>query len=587
MIGTFSITSTRDPFTQPSEFQALSYVMASFLTIGQVIQTLPKQAKARMTLWAFSVVFLVPYLANVLAIGVAQSSVRLSFNHSTEHPVEVLIKNAKADFESLLQRQSQSYTAAHSEYQRRYSVDPPPGFKAWYEYAKLHESPIVDDFDMIHDSISPFWRLSGKEILEIMSDVQNTSDSELWLCTFSGPQAKTHCSHPYRTFDRHIQLLFDKLLGDLGGVLPNVKFLINHLDEPRVLIPPQPMGERSHGNRLLNQTNMSHRPVFDAITRFCASPRSKRDTRTNRPVETFGIPFVTDSFSAMDLCLHPEYCEMHGLFMSPTSCRLIESLVPILSTGSPSTMGDILYPSPAYIESEFQYADARDIEWDKKRNNLYWVGSTTGGFASDDKWRHYHRQAFVKLAQNLEKQEHYYLRKRDGVISRVKSSFLNSRLFDVAFSRIFQCERKFCRDQRAYFNVKSWADKDRGLRSRLVFDIDGNGISGRYYTLLASRSVPLKRTLLREWHDERLIPWLHYIPVSQSMEELPDLVLYLTSTGVGQERAKEVAEQGRDWFSKALREVDLGIYLYRLLLELARLQDPERPAGSVTSAAVS
>ena len=553
--------------------------MASFLAIGQVIYTLPKQAKARITLWAFSLVFLVPYLANVLAIRAAQSSAQLSFNHSQEHPVEVLIQSAKADFESLLQRQSQSYTAAHGEYRRRYSVEPPPGFKAWYEFAKFHQSPIIDEFDMIYDSISPFWRLSGKEVLEIMSHVQNTPNSELWLCAISGHQAKTYCSHPHRTFDRHIQLLFDRLLGDLRRVLPDVKFLVNHLDEPRVLIPPQSWGGDSHGNRLLNLTNMSHRPVFDAITRFCASQRSNRGTRTKHPVETFGLPFVTDSFSAMDLCRHPEYRALHGLFMSPTSCRLIEGLVPILSTGSPSTMGDILYPSPAYIESEFQYADAHDVEWDRKRNNLYWAGSTTGGFALDDKWRHYHRQRFVKLGQNLERQQHYYLRKRDGVISRVKSSFLNSRLFDVAFTRIFQCERKFCRDQRAYFNVKSWADKDRALRSRLVFDIDGNGISGRYYMLLASKSVPLKQTLLREWHDERLIRWIHYIPVSQSMEELPDLVFYLTSTGDGQQRAKEVAEHGRDWFSKAFREVDLSIYTYRLLLELARLQDPERPAG--------
>lgn len=165
------------------------------------------------------------------------------------------------------------------------------------------------------------------------------------------------------------------------------------------------------------------------------------------------------------------------------------------------------------------------------------------------------------------------------MISCVKSSFLNSRLFDVAFTKIFQCERRQCRDQRGYFTVKSWADKDQPLRSRLVFDLDGNGISGRYYKLLASKSVPLKQTLLREWHDDRLMPWVHYIPVSQSMKELPELVSYLTSTEAGQKIAKEIAEQGREWFSKAFRDVDLSIYSYRLLLELARLQDPNRPAG--------
>lgn len=72
------------------------------------------------------------------------------------------------------------------------------------------------------------------------------------------------------------------------------------------------------------------------------------------------------------------------------------------------------------------------------------------------------------------------------------------------------------------------------------------------------------------------MPWVHYIPVSQSMEDVPELVFYLTSTEAGQKRAKEIAEIGREWFFKAFRDVDLSIYTYRLLLELARLQDPKR-----------
>ncbi|KAI1085132.1 hypothetical protein F5B20DRAFT_521105 [Whalleya microplaca] len=577
-IGTFSTVSTCDPFLQSSGAQALSHVITSFIALSQVIHILPKQAKAKSALWALSFVSFGPYLANILAIKIGQSSLVI---HSQKHPIELLTRNAKADFEGLLQKQSKSYTAAYEEYRRRYGVDPPPGFEAWYEFATSHQSPIIDEFDMIYDGVSPFWRLSGKEVLEIISDVQNEPNSELWLCSFSGQEAKTYCSHRHRSYDRHIQFLFDRVLEDLRGVLPDAKFLVNHLDEPRVLISPRSLGRDSQGDGKFNVTNMSRQPVWDMLTKFCPSQDRKGSIQTRHTGDAFGLPFVTESTLAMDLCLHPEYSAMHGFALSPTSFQLIEGLVPILSTGSLSTMGDILYPSPAYIESEFQYADAHDVEWDKKRNNLYWAGSSTGGFAVDDQWKYYHRQRFVQLTQNLERRQHYYLQERDGVISRVKSSFLNSRLFDVAFTKIFQCERKYCRDQRAYFNVKSWADKDQAFRSRLVFDMDGNGISGRYYRLLASKSAPLKQTILREWHDERLAPWVHYIPVSQSMEELPELVVYLTSTESGQKKAREIANQGRDWFAKAFREVDLTIYTYRLLLELARLQDPDRPAWEV------
>lgn len=494
--------------------------------------------------------------------------------HSQKHPVEFLVHNAKADFEDLVHKQSQTYAAADEEYRRRYGLEPPPGFEAWYEFAKSHKSPIIDDFDIIYNAVSPFWRLSGKEVLDIMDRVYHVPDSDVWLCTLSGNDAKTQCSHRQRIFDRNIQLSFNRLSVDLRGALPDIKFLVNHLDEPRVMIPPP-----SPGNKAFQSTDFSRQPVWDKFTRFCSSQGNRKDNRAGRIIETFGFPFLTDPSSAMDLCRHPEYSAMHGFAISPTSFRLIEGRVPILSTGALSTMGDILYPSPAYNESEFQYEDAHDVGWEKKRNNLYWAGSTTGGFALDDQWRHFQRQRFVELAQNLKSRQYDYLQENGGVISRVKSSFLNCRLFDVAFTKIFQCERRQCRDQRGYFAVKSWADSDQPLRSRLVFDLDGNGISGRYYKLLASKSVPLKQTLLREWHDDRLMPWVHYIPVSQSMEELPELVSYLTSTEVGQKIAREIAEQGREWFSKAFRDVDLTIYTYRLLLELARLQDPNRPAG--------
>lgn len=572
--------SSRNPFLQSSELQALSQVIVSSVTLGQIIHLLPKQVNARSALWVLILVSLVPYLANLLAIRNAHSSVPPSFGLSQKHPVEALIHSAKADFAHLWQTQSKSYAAADAEYRRRYGLEPPPGFEAWYEFAAAHQSPIIDDFDMIFDMISPFLRLSGKEVMKAMADVQNTPDVDLWLCAFSVHNAKTECSHPDRIFDRHLELLLNKLLGDLRGILPNVKFLVNHLDEPRVLTPPRsPTGEDFYGKGDFKMTDLSRQPTWDTITRFCASQQSNRSTHTKHKVETFALPFVTDRISAMDLCEHSEYNAMHGMLMSPTSFSLIEGLVPILTTGSPSTMGDILFPSPAYIESGFRYNEAHDIEWDKKQNKVYWAGSTTGGYISDNQWLNYHRQRFMKLAQNLDRSPHYYLRERYGAVRKSQSSFLNSRLFDVAFTRLLQCERKYCRDQRAFFNFKSWADKDRALHSRLVFDLDGNGISGRYYKLLASRSVPLKQTLLREWHDERLVPWVHFVPVSQSMEEVPELVFYLTSTEAGQKRAKEIADQGREWFAKAFRDVDLGIYTYRLLLELARLQDPKREAS--------
>ena len=47
----------------------------------------------------------------------------------------------------------------------------------------------------------------------------------------------------------------------------------------------------------------------------------------------------------------------------------------------------------------------------------------------------------------------------------------------------------------------------------------------------------------------------------------------------GQLVAELLAAKGREWSLRALRPVDQAIYLYRLMPELARLQDPDRLAS--------
>jgi hypothetical protein len=533
----------------------------------------PKSAKSASILWVFAIGPLVPFFYHEVAIQTATALARSSFTQSHLHPVEILAQSAKNGFGDLLRRQSQNYSDAHAEYHRRYSIEPPSGFSNWYEFATLQNSSIIDEFNTIQESLSPFWKLSGDEINRVMQDAYNEPESDLWLCEYSSADHKTRCSHPRRTFDRHVSFLFDRLLSHPSIMLPDLKFLVNHLDEPRVVVPEgSSFSTNSSAKTIFNMTNMSRQPIWSSLTAHCNMARPGGDVSQRES----GLPFVRNMASTVDLCQHPEYSKTHGFLMSPVSFRLIEGFVPVLSTGALTTNADILFPSPAYIEEEFQYEEESDLDWSKKYNNLYWRGSSSGAFAMDEQWPNFHRQQFVALSQNLDNNKHLYLREREGTVSQIRTSFLNTRLFDVAFTRIYQCARKYCRQQKTFFKTQPWADKNRALQSKLVFDLDGNGISGRYYGLLASKSAPLKQTLFREWHDDRLIPWLHYVPVSQSLEELPELVSYLTLNERGQRIAEDIAYQGRDWFSKAFRDADMSVYVYRLLLELARLQDAGR-----------
>ncbi|POR39227.1 Uncharacterized protein TPAR_00568 [Tolypocladium paradoxum] len=567
-IGTFAMTSTRSPFSQLSDLRAASNLVASLLSLGQTIHMLPKGVKSRSTLWALCLLPLAPLLANMYAIHASTTSLPQG-----NHPIEALARAAEAEFVAMLRRQSRSYTAAEAEYRRRYGMSPPAGFEAWYDYAVACGSPIIDEFDIIHEAVAPFLKMSGRRVREAMREA---SGADMWTCEFRGETGETRCRHAWRTFDRHLGETFGKMLGDVKGVLPDVEFLVNHLDEPRVMLPG---AESTDAGGWVTVTDLSRRPVWDVLTRNCPQGVSNTSSGVETVVNTYGVPFVADTRADKDLCRHPEYRDMYGMAMSPVSFLLVDGAVPVLSTGKPSTMGDVLFPSPAYEEAEFVYDEGRDVAWDRKRNKLYWAGSTTGAYASDEGWKRHHRQRFVALAQGLESgREHWFLRERDGLVHRVASTFLNSRLFDVAFTRIFQCRAGACGAQRTYFDARPWADKDAALRSRLVFDGDGNGISGRFAKLLASRSAPLKQTLLREWHDERLAAWVHYVPVSQGLGELPELVAWLTGTEAGRRRARRVADGGREWAARGMRGQDRGVYMYRLMLELSRVQDPAREA---------
>jgi hypothetical protein len=489
---------------------------------------------------------------------------RSSFLHDVHHPIEVIIESAKADFQRMLSMQSKTFASADMEYRSRYGIEPPPGFEAWYNFAVANKSPLIDDFDTIYDSVSPFWKLSSAQVLKAMDLVHGVAGSETWRCRFASEDATTTCSHPSRGNDRNVQTLFNRLPFVENMTTSDISFLVNHLDEPRVMLPES----YSEG---FEKTLLSSRKTWDTLTRSC----QESDGRLS---QSSGLSFITNVSASRDLCQHPEYQSMHGMLVSPMSFPLIEGFAPILSTGALSTMGDMVFPSPAYTEQEFLYDDSKAVEWKDKLNRLYWAGSTTGGFSKTDEWHQFHRQRFVSLAQDLEPRRHSYLEESGGIVSSKSLKHFSKRLYEVVLTRINQCSLLAYFAQFAFFKPAPHADAYRAMRSQFVFDTDGNGISGRYYRLLASNSLPLKQTVLREWHDDRLVPWVHYIPVSLGMEELPEMMQWLAWNERGQEKAREVAESGSQWYLKALREVDMTIYIYRLLLELARLQDPKREA---------
>lgn len=478
----------------------------------------------------------------------------------------------------MLQTQSATVDAAKFEYSRRFHREPPEGFEKWFEYAQERQSPIIDDFDTINDSLERFWPFSGAELRKNLEAAFAAEDSRLATFEISDGALELDGAEWYG--DQIANVIGDA--SDIVKDLPDVKIALNHLDEPRVLLSDK-SGPEDVGK--VKFQDASQRPNWNLLKASCRSTRPLDPPPELSNITSSGLSFVLDASASTNLCLHPEYAQMHGFLTSPSTLVYTDSAVPIFSQSKLSTFADILWPSPFYtgIYDQGLYNETFDPDWSYKHNRLAWVGSTTGPKAVDNStWHSSHRQRFVAMMNDLKnasKAFTFLAEEKEGVWRTVKSRELLSQLYDVKFTAIIQCDEDVCEDQKEFFQPGEREDQDSLYQSRFLFDIDGNAFSGRYYSLLGSRSLVLKQTLFREWHDDRLVPWVHYVPISMSMEELPETMRFLALTKRGGIVARSIAERGREWKERALRREDFGVYWSRLLIEYARLMKYRRPAG--------
>jgi hypothetical protein len=225
-IGTFSTISNIWAAIPSSPVDGLMRVIASFFALGHTIHLLPQSTAFKSTLWGFWLIPILSFVANEAMIERASISY-LSYSASGEdHPIESLVRDAKSRFARLLESQSKTYAEAHQEYIRRYGMTPPPGFDHWFEFANNHQSPLIDDFDVIHKTLTPFYNISGHEVVRLMQSARDAPGNELWYCTLNPEKSKSECLHPHRNFDRHISESFDRLLSNKQARIPPVQLLV-------------------------------------------------------------------------------------------------------------------------------------------------------------------------------------------------------------------------------------------------------------------------------------------------------------------------------------------------------------------------
>ncbi|GAO15333.1 uncharacterized protein UV8b_04844 [Ustilaginoidea virens] len=538
-----------------------------------------------------------------------------------KHPVRKLMLDAKAHHDDLVARQSHHLASAAARYRERRGRHPPPGFDRWFEAAQNCSAVVVEDFfDRIYKDLAPFWALDPAETSRRANAWHHVVRVRNGTARGDGD-----------TTDRVPWLqLWTDLVAEVAGFLPDVDMPINYMDEPRLLVPHESVAKLV--DKAATERTMVH--VEEATTRYtdradvdaakadpydpkwygpseqywnlfvktCGPDTPARDVeqvqdmsgpaefpRDYRPKYALN-GYVQNSTAAADPCWQPHLRQLHGSFIEPISLSSTEELIPLFGGSKLLANNEILIPGAMYLDRGDFYSggESHGPSWERKKDAVVWRGEGSGGRAKAHNWHHFQRQRLVHMLNGTVVAD----AERTGV--RAKTFPLPSadlypsprlhngnlgpwirRFADAAFVRL--CPPDECPFYFDTFAVREHLPMEKQYEYKFLPDVDGNSFSARFRGFLRSTSLPLKATIYAEWHDDRLAPWVHFVPLDNTLQDLYPLLDYFSDRGgPGDAAARLIAEQGREWAERVLRREDMRLYVWRLLLEWARVCDGNR-----------
>lgn len=560
------------------------------------------------------------------------------------HPIDDLIYDTRVDGGRWLVHASisNSLRVAVQEYKdRNHGRDPPPGFDVWYRFAVQQHSPIIDHFAQIGSDILPFWAFPPDKIRQSLEIVASQPDIaivkvENGKASHTLPQDSPH--HPI------LEDLLDMMV-PFKTHLPDMEFAVNLNERPRVLAPwidTQRFGEagKRHGlSKLLSRRSeapeaLGNSPkgappenkrsdvgrsegvehpepisaqAFRQMTALTCPPGSSGRSGVHWDVRDFCSAcakpqsqgqFLQKWTVAQDLCHQPDLTRLHGFHTSPSSLMPIGHLLPVFSRSKTNSYSDILIPLRRAEEiSKAEVDDDSQGDFTMKGDRLFWRGSISGRGFNHELLHGGHQERLVHLINNSTASDSTIMLISTGgreprfAYESVPTAELNDVLpIDAGFRHYSNCDsaEKACEKAWREFGIKPEEKKAFGSRYVLLTDSDDGPPVG-LQAALRSTSVPFVASVFKEWYSERLIPWLHFVPIDMRYHALHSTLAYFTGlkgrgTLNGQKYdvdgrlkdAKWIAGQGKRWAATAMRREDMEVYLFRLLLEWGRLVNDDR-----------
>lgn len=558
----------------------------------------------------------------------------------TRHPVNHFVYNTRVESDRWLRYASVSTTIklAVSEYkERHHDRDPPTNFDKWYEFAMERNSVIIDKYDQIEKDILPFWGLKPSKIKERLEIAKALPD--VGIIDIVG--GKANHNQPANPADKEVLDEAVSMISAFAQYLPDMSIVINLRERPRVLVPwddihrltetatrsksrllPHRLsGRRVAGSEPLDgsggspgaplNTMSSSVPanVFRHLQALACPPGSPtragvmwnvRDHCSSCTDPHSHRQFLKDLEYSLDPCHQPDIFHLHDFHTLPHSFDLHQDLLPLFSRSKTDSFNDIILPliRPNATKQE------DTMMFDSKLDQVFWQEEPAQHPVTHD-WLHGgHKNRLVRLTTKpaaFDKQAMFIGWRPNAKFAvnyeneMLLTQEMNRNLpIKVSYARSAECQDPSC--QAVLKEDIGWKPRESALVSRYIMALDtANGPSPDTLPLLRSNSVPVISTIFREWYTERLMPWLHFVPLDVRYHGFYSTLSYFTGlkgrgTFNGRERdvdgepadAKWIADQGRKWADKALRREDMEVYLFRLLLEWGRVLSEDRDTMTFT-----
>jgi hypothetical protein len=528
-----------------------------------------------------------------------------------QHPILDLMRDGDEAFRTYDEGRSKTFKETVTKYRRKYGRHPPPGFRDWYKFARDRNVYNVDDFDQIMDDLRPFWGIDPFEIRTLAGHMGEDEQSgvsglhirnkKIWRLTNQNWRVETMA----------------KMVAPFIKYLPDMDIAMNRLDQPRVVVPWDDMQKLLEAERasrhiapetaaewttdmtgLLKDNDTSavivdpewfskHGEQYMLIAKEACPPDSHaRDANSNLSSSEalYKQPqggFITNFNRSSDLCtIGPEIQGKHGFLFAPSTIIASKRLLPIFGECKVNVNSDILFPANMYYANDdrYRYDPKYDYDWDDKNDTMIWRGVTSGGTNTAENWRNMHRQRLVLASNGTEMAGKEVLIMTEDPNNQ--GSYVNFIHFqpsqfaldhtDVGFTEAFACVPD-CSFYDGVWTFKNMTTLSQQFESKFVVDVDGHSFSGRWHAFLESKSLGIKSTIFREWHDSRLFAWRHFVPMDNRYDDLYSILTYFLGLGKRARlsdqpymprhdfEARKLGRQGREWAKKVLRKEDVEV----------------------------